>query len=280
MLQLGEVASVVESLALRGTEPFLFREDGQRQFRQTLVGAQRAEHPVWARLQNLISGHLCPVEGYRRARGGADGEISVVSVFVAWDLATLGDAEAAKDVPPASWYVAKANFNALVRKLHGDLRDRLAGQGVGLVHPMTDSLYERMTNDRGLKISNWSERHVAYACGLGCFGLHGGLITAAGSAGRLVSFLIGAGFDRYAEFPEDPFCHCLLLSEGTCGACIERCPVGAISGRGCDVLLCRQYVHSMHELVPEAQRHGATQACGFCMTGVPCASSLPRHDAP
>ena len=203
--------------------------------------------------------------------------ISVLSIFAAWDMATLQEAEVAKDVPPASWYVAKANFNALVVGLRDALRDHVARSQAALVHPGRGALYERMIDERGIKISSWSERHVAYACGLGCFGLHGGLITSAGCAGRLMSFIVGEEFDRYAEVPEDPFFHCLLLSEGKCGACIERCPVGAISGRGCDVLRCRHYVHTMHEALPAEQRAGATQACSFCMTGVPCTTGIPRH---
>ena len=42
--------------------------------------------------------------------------------------------------------------------------------------------------------SKWSERHAAYACGLGTFGLSKGLITEKGMAGRFASIIVSEVF--------------------------------------------------------------------------------------
>lgn len=270
MLRLGEVAAFVKNFALNGNEPFLFRDDDGRQYRDVLVGVQSADDPFWKKMQGMVPGHLLPHQVMPRS--------SVISMFFAWDEVTIAEAGKANDVPPLSWYIAKSNFNRMVPFLVDALRDFLP-QSVKLIHPEAEDLFKIRAGRPGRVLTNWSEKHVAYACGLGCFGLHGGIITSAGSAGRLVSFIVGDDFQEYAAYPDDPFSYCLLLTKGKCGACIERCPVGAISGRGCDVALCRGYVHTVHEALPETQRYVQKQACNFCMTGVPCAAEKPKHES-
>ena len=71
--------------------------------------------------------------------------------------------------------------------------------------------------------SNWSERHVAYVCGLGTFGLSKGLITERGMAGRFGSIVTDAELAPTPRKYSDPFEYCTK-----CGACQFRCPAKAI----------------------------------------------------
>ena len=126
---------------------------------------------------------------------------------------------------------------------------------VSLFFPFTEAV----------KKSNWSERHAAYVCGLGTFGLSKGLITNKGMAGRFVSVLISE------ELPADPrpyqgiYDNCIR-----CGACVRRCPVDAISlEKGKDHVLCGAWLDKMGEI--HAPRYG----CGLCQTKVPCESRNP-----
>lgn len=70
--------------------------------------------------------------------------------------------------------------------------------------PASDPRFESVTKPdpkRGEKwqgvsyTSNWSERHVAFVCGLGTFGLSKGLITEKGIAGRLGSLIVSEKFE-------------------------------------------------------------------------------------
>ena len=118
--------------------------------------------------------------------------------------------------------------------------------------------------------SRWSERHAAYISGLGTFGLHKGLITERGTCGRFVSVLTDL------PLPPTPRPYTGLYDYCThCGACVRRCPVGAISQKaGKDHVACAYFVDWTMALY--APRYG----CGKCQVGVPCQSRNPRKKRP
>lgn len=124
-------------------------------------------------------------------------------------------------------------------------------------------------------ISTWSERHAAYAAGLGTFGLSKGLITKKGMAGRFGSVITNAEFSPSIRSYSSPFEYCIM-----CGACMEKCPVGAIDkargyALGKDQLICGPYVGSS-KLPPHGPHQRIRYGCGKCQSGVPCESSLPK----
>ena len=122
--------------------------------------------------------------------------------------------------------------------------------------------------------SNWSERHVAYAAGLGTFGLSRGLITEKGMAGRFGSVVTNAVFPRTERKYSDPFAYCTM-----CGACQRRCPVGAIDksrgfALGKDQLICGPYVKG-NSLPPHGPNGIVRYGCGKCQVRVPCEHAIP-----
>jgi len=112
--------------------------------------------------------------------------------------------------------------------------------------------------------SNWSERHAAFACGLGTFGLSKGLITAKGVCGRFGSVLtdLELEYDKRSYSGIDDYCT-------NCGACILNCPVKAISSEGKDDLSCSDFLDKVHS------KHKPWYGCGKCQVGVPCESEAP-----
>jgi epoxyqueuosine reductase QueG len=118
--------------------------------------------------------------------------------------------------------------------------------------------------------SNWSERHAAYAAGLGTFSLNDGLITIAGIAHRCGSVVT----DLILPVEPRPYAGvrdwCLYHARGSCGACIHRCPVGAISAAGHDKLSCRDYTYGVLQPRLKDAYGVAIAGCGLCQTGVPC----------
>ncbi|MDD2626713.1 MAG: 4Fe-4S binding protein, partial [Candidatus Methanomethylophilus sp.] len=112
--------------------------------------------------------------------------------------------------------------------------------------------------------STWSERHNGFICGLGTFGLSKGLITAKGMAGRMFSIITEAVFPITERGYTGLYEYCT-----GCGACIKRCPAGAITAKGKDHELCVDII--LRSMVTLAPRYG----CGKCQCGVPCEAGIP-----
>lgn len=114
--------------------------------------------------------------------------------------------------------------------------------------------------------SAWSERHVAFVCGLGTFGLSKGLITKKGMAGRFASIVtelyLPPNERAYKSFNE----YCTM-----CGTCIQKCPVNAINlEEGKNNNICGKYVDLTWK------KFKPRYACGKCQVGVPCESEIPK----
>lgn len=77
------------------------------------------------------------------------------------------------------------------------------------------------------KLSNWSERHIAFVAGLGTFGLSKSLITKRGCAGRYGSVITSLPFKSIRREYDGVYDYCSM-----CGECIARCPSGAITKEG------------------------------------------------
>ena len=102
---------------------------------------------------------------------------------------------------------------------------------LSLIHISTwDPRFWKSETPKGIELpdygftSNWSERHIAFVCGLGTFGLSRGLITKAGIAGRFASLVTDLEFEPVLREYDGLYDYCT-----NCGACIRRCPVNAIS---------------------------------------------------
>jgi epoxyqueuosine reductase QueG len=63
--------------------------------------------------------------------------------------------------------------------------------------------------------------------------------------------------------------YCLFFAEGTCGDCISRCPVGAITEKGHDKEMCREHLSRTVDYVMTEYGFDG-YGCGLCQTGVPC----------
>jgi hypothetical protein len=151
-------------------------------------------------------------------------------------------------------------------------------------------------NLKGFK-SNWSERHIAFASGLGTFSLHEGFISEVGCNIRITSVITDAPLKVTPRANDDPYGNCLYYSEGSCRKCEENCPGDAIDENGHDKLKCWTYGNyiklHMNErfgslLKPHYRRvngeirnydylkKNAPVGCAFCQFNVPCMDKIPR----
>jgi epoxyqueuosine reductase QueG len=278
MIKLEDLSALAARLLQENPANRLYKTD-RSMFLAPLVGAQRGDHPVFRKLQELMPGHLLPVEMFAAAFPDREVKaVSVISFSFPIHPDTVKENSREKVRPSASWLRTRAESDVLFRDVAAKLVDHLRQQGIRAMHTQTSALYKVPWHRGAPLAANWSERHVAYACGLGTFGLHHGLITAHGAAHRLMSLLVDAPCDASAMAPENPFAACLYLTQGKCGVCIKRCPAGAITAAGLDLEACRKYSYA--DMIEYSQElvGKATGGCALCMCGVPCSTCDPVQE--
>lgn len=168
------------------------------------------------------------------------------------------------------WLHARIEGQIFVNKITDYIQSILADAGFDSVCPTTSGKLSMITP----YISTWSERHAAYAAGLGTFGLSKGLITSRGMAGRFGSIITNAKFKPTCREYTTPFEYCTM-----CGACMTKCPVNAIDkSKGCelgkDQNICGAYVNGSY-LPPYGSNQRVRYGCGKCQCGIPCESNIP-----
>ena len=115
----------------------------------------------------------------------------------------------------------------------------------------------------------WSERHVAFAAGVGTFGLQQGLITERGVYGRPCSIITTLRLTPTIRPYTEVYGYCLYAFDGSCTACVERCPTGAVNETGKVVAFCRKNGNRDHF------KAWGYSGCGHCSTFVPCSREIP-----
>jgi epoxyqueuosine reductase len=128
--------------------------------------------------------------------------------------------------------------------------------------------------------ADWSEKHIAYAAGLGTFGLNSGLITPQGAALHCGSVITDLAITPTPRAHGDYLANCLYYQNGSCQRCVQRCPSGALSRQGYNSVKCFFY-HEVElprickDLGREPER-GTHPICSLCQTNVPCENRIPR----
>lgn len=124
--------------------------------------------------------------------------------------------------------------------------------------------------------SPWSHRHMAYAAGLGTFGMHDFLITEKGCAHRVGSFVVQRVLQPNRHRPDDIHAYCLRYQGEKCMLCAKRCPADAITAENAhDKDKCYQKVASSTKYCIKNYKI-FIYGCGLCATRVPCESGIPK----
>ncbi len=253
---------------------------------EPLVGFADGDDTIFQDYKKIIGDfHLTPREALithvKTAACDFENELPKVSV-ISWVLPStrktrLGMRKEAM-VPSLRWNYTRFYGQDFNFKLARYLVVMLEELGYHAVSPEIASFFERKTLPSGFS-SNWSQRHIAYAAGLGTFSLNDALITPKGIAVRLGSVVTSAELEPslrpYGNFKSN----CLFYRNGSCGRCVARCPAGAITESGHDKIKCREFLYGRQkELLKEAGRTGYVgqyYGCGLCQTGTPCESGIP-----
>ncbi|RMG87170.1 MAG: epoxyqueuosine reductase [Candidatus Dadabacteria bacterium] len=244
-------------------------------FDEPLVGFAPADDPIWGKYKEIIGPfHWSPQEALEA--GGGRGEArTVVSWILPITEATRRDNRAETRLPSRRWAHTRWHGEAFNEELRRAVVGFLAERGHGAVAPCLVDGWRVMNDPRVGLASTWSERHAAYAAGLGTFSLNDALITERGIAHRTGSVVTTAEIAPTPRAAAHHRANCAFYSAKGCGVCIGRCPVGAISEAGHDKERCRAYTYGrvMDEV---GERFGVKVAgCGLCQTKVPCEHRVP-----
>jgi epoxyqueuosine reductase QueG len=221
--------------------------------------------------------HWTPLEIFRLAfpddPAKAD-ELTVISWILPHTETVKADLRKETKNPSEKWVRARIYGEEFNEDLRKHVAASLAKSGHPAVAPSLSPGFKMEKSERYVFASTWSERHAAYAAGLGTFGLCDGLITPKGKAVRCGSVVARI---RVAATPrpyEDPHAYCLFYAKGICGLCTTRCPAGAVTKSGHDKPACMKQCAATAQYA-DKQFGLKGYGCGFCQTGVPCESGIP-----
>jgi ferredoxin len=203
-------------------------------------------------------------------------DTTVISWILPQTEATKRDHRQETHFPSERWARSRIFGEDFNNALRQHMVDFFHTHSIEAVAPLLSPLWESKTSVKYGYASTWSERHAAYASGLGTFGLSDGLITPVGKAMRTGSVIVNLLIKPTPRPYDHPNAYCLFHMQSTCGQCITRCPINAITKEGHNKVICRRYVRMTRQYVT---RHYGFKGygCGFCQTAVPCESGIPEE---
>ncbi|MFA5869335.1 MAG: 4Fe-4S double cluster binding domain-containing protein [Candidatus Bathyarchaeia archaeon] len=273
----GWVAKLIEDYIASPNNSF--NDAGEPAWERPPVGFSSGADPLYDFYKKDIgSFYVLPAEFMRGAHPTLEvkpEELTVISWVLPQTRATKYDHRKETRMPCERWARARIMGEGVNMRLRAHVVEEMGKAGYPAVAPMLSPLWKQHMSEKYRFASAWSERHAAYAAGLGTFGLSDGLITAKGKAHRVGSVIAKIDIAPTPRPYTDHHAYCLWYAKGTCGACIKKCPANAISGKGHDKQRCSDYVDTTHAFVEE-HFHFKGYGCGFCQVGVPCESRIPE----
>jgi epoxyqueuosine reductase len=257
-------------------------EKNEKIFDSPLIGFSRGDDPLYVEYKSHIGDfYFTPLElfalSFPEIECTAD-DLTVISWIIPSTSATRREQGEQNRYPSERWVRTRHHgekFNVAIRNY---LVEQLTKKEIAAVAPLLSPHWARADAGPYAPCSNWSERHAAYAAGLGTFGLCDGLITPVGKAMRTGSVISKLKIPASKRPYDDHHAYCLHFSENICRKCISRCPVNALSKEGHNKTRCMQYTeHTMHDYIKE--KYGIeTYACGLCQSWVPCTDKIPTRE--
>ena len=157
------------------------------------------------------------------------------------------------------WSDAYNITNAMISEINQYIADMLTEMGYRAEVPAG------IVFDKQLVLSNWSQRHIAYAAGLGTFGINNMLISEKGCCGRYGSIVVDIPVEPDSIVEEE---RCLYKKNGSCKKCVQNCFSGALTTEGFDRKKCYEIC-----LLNDAKT--GADVCGKCDIDIPCALKKP-----
>lgn len=237
-------------------------------WREPLVGFADANNEDILNLKDTISlNHLVPKD-----------VLPHPSIIIAYFLPFTKELAATNknegDIASVEWAYAYEETNKIFGEINKLVIEKLGELGYRGAVPKAAGTFNKEK-----LISDWSQRHIARAAGLGSFGINNMLITAKGCCGRYNTIVTNLDIK-----PDDiqPHEYCLYKKNGSCGICVKRCPSGALTHNGYNRKTCYQVCSKNARIYKDFGSSYTNEAdgkpnsvgsdvCGKCVTNVPCA---------
>ena len=256
---------------------------GEPIFDAPLVDFVRGDDPIFKSYKEIIGPHhFTPEEimAWQAERNGVAappaGEISVVSVVMPLTEKTKQDNRRQDQWLSERWAQTRLSGEIFSQTWVREMVTQLMDQGILAIAPDVTPMFNKKRYPRVGWASPWSHRHMAYAAGLGTFGMHDFFITEKGCAHRLASFVVHLPLRPGRVRPDDIHAGCLHYQGYKCLKCARRCPVGAITEESAhDKEACYRRVARTVKYCNK-NFHIFIYGCGLCATGVPCESGIPE----
>ncbi len=270
---------------------------GGRVFSDPLLGVAKGDDRIYLKFKDVVGAeHFTPLE-FWLAEGQENlpaSKLRILSIVFPFSSQIRKESknyiELKKLKMPAEIYSVGRNYaNAFKQETCREVIKFFENQGFNGVAGLISESFSVFT--KGQFYSNWSERHNAFAAGLGTFSLHEALITEVGSNVRLGSVVTDAPLIITPRKSDEPYANCLFYSKGICKKCVEKCPAGAISEEGHNKNKCYFYGRKIERkmnlrlgsiLKPHYRRISGewneqppTVGCAFCQFGVHCMYKNP-----
>lgn len=273
------IDSVVRDFVLHSPQNSLQNAAKEKAWADPLVGFSRGDDPLYLAYKDHVGPfHWTPLEIFQLTfpeLSLTPDQLAVISWILPQTEATKADHRKETTYPSERWVRARIFGEEFNNELRRHVAAGLLKEGFPAIAPALSPLWKMRDSERYGFASTWSERHAAYAAGLGTFGLCDGLITPKGKAMRCGSVVARIQVPATPRPYEDHHAYCLFFSRGTCGKCMSRCPAGALTKAGHDKMACEKYMRQV--TVDYASSHFGLKGygCGLCQTNVPCESKIP-----
>ena len=216
----------------------------ERIFDAPLLGFVRGDDPVWETLKEAINANYwSPVDALRLAfpdLAAEPCELGVIAWVFPHTRACKVDSRHERALPSERWVRGKQFGQKFLNELGEHVVAELIRREIPAVVPTRLPAWQRIESEGRGEFSPWSERHVAYAAGLGTFGLCDGLITPVGKAMRCGSVVTRVKMPAAVRRYSDHHAYCLAYHGAKgCTRCIERCPRERSARRGTTSLPAR-----------------------------------------
>lgn len=273
---------------------------GERIFSSPLIGVASGDDPIFQKFKEVVSPeHLTPIELWL-ACGQKDilsSQLRVISIVFPFIKKIRNESQnpivLSKVILPAEIYSVGRNYaDPFKKETCRQIIEFFKKKGFNAVAGMLSEAFTII--GEGNFYSNWSERHIAFAAGLGTFSLHEGLITEVGCNVRLASVITNVPLIITHRKSDDPYANCLYYGKGICKECVKKCPAKAITEKGHDKIECYNYGLKVERkmisrigqiLKPLIRRVNGKQrppvfpvGCAFCQFGVPCMDRNPTTE--
>ena len=259
-------------------------------FDEPLVGFADGDDPIFNEFKKVVHDqHFTPRELLIRyvtetlkVESPSLTQVSVISFAMPISRETLQSNAKEKIGPSLRWNHTRWKGQEFIEGLSSYLASLIQDLGYYAVAPELTPFFKIFPLPDGFA-SNWSQRHTAYAAGLGTFSLNEGFITRKGLAIRFGSVVTSLKLEPSERLYPHHLANCRFFATGKCGLCIQRCPGGAISEKGHDKLKCFKVLFEEQKPWLEGAHGpgyiGRYAGCGLCQTGVPCERRIPLTKA-